>query len=145
MSAKLLNLLSESEIEKLKGNAIEAGSVYLVRLTEKHAINTQGKEYRDKFVVVIGSDSETCYGILLINTKLGFPETEQYELKCASYKYLDHNSFVNCSTIKHIDRRTIVSGKNKGKLFEDDFRLIVDCARNSRLITNKDKCRYGLI
>jgi hypothetical protein len=124
---------------------IEPGFVYHVRLTSKHAINTQEKKYRDKFVVIIGCDDNSYYGILLINTKLGFPQEEQYELKCAKYKYLDHNSFVNCSCIKHIDKKTIMSGKNKGILDSDDFQLIIDCAKSSRTIPTKDKKRYGLI
>jgi hypothetical protein len=111
MSARLLDLLSESDADKVMGSAVEMGAVYLVRLTGKHSINTKGREYRDKFVVIIGSDSDYYYGVLLVNTKLGFPETEQYVLKCTSYKYLDHNSFVNCSSVKRIDRKTIISGR----------------------------------
>lgn len=137
-------MLPDSEIDKIKEGMIEAGCIYHVRLTRKHSINTQKKEYRDKFVVIIGSDSNSYYGILLVNTKLGFPETEQYELKCTSYRYLSHNSFVNCSAIKHIDKKTIISGDNKGKLLGEDFRLIIDCVKNSKLINNKDKIRYGL-
>jgi hypothetical protein len=132
-------------MEKIESNTVEPGCVYHVRLTQKHSINTQDKEYRNKFVVIIGCDNNAFYGVLLVNTKPGFPEEEQYELKCASYKYLNHNSFVNCSAIKHIDRETIISGTNKGQLHSDDFQLIIDCATNSKVIPNKHKKRYGLI
>jgi hypothetical protein len=127
-----------------KENNIESGSVYLVRLTEKHSINTQGKEYRDKFVIIVGADEDFYFGVFLINTKLGFPVTEQYELKCSKYKYLDHNSFVNCSQIKRIDKKTVISGKRKGKLISDDFDLIIECARNSRTISMNEKKIYGI-
>jgi hypothetical protein len=137
--------LSEYRTKETKESSIEIGDVYHVRLTKKHSIHTKDKEYRDKFVVIVGRNADSYYGILLINTKLGVPETEQYELKCSSYKYLDHNSFVNCSCIKHIDRETMISGESKGKLCDDDFQLIMDCVKNSKLIANKDKKRYGLI
>jgi hypothetical protein len=129
----------------MSDSSIDAGFVYHVRLTEKHSINTQNKDYRDKFVVVIGKDDDSYFGVMLINTKLGFPETEQYELKCSVYTYFSHNSFVNCSQIKCIDSQTMMSGKSKGRLSDDDFDLIRECAKNSRLITTIDKKRYGLI
>lgn len=145
MFMKLTNILPESKIEDLKESFIEIGNVYHVRLTNKHSVHTRDKEYRDKFVVIVGKDVDSYYGILLINTKPGVPQTEQYELKCSSYRYLDHNSFVNCSCIKHIDRKTMLSGESKGKLCDEDFQLIIDCVKSSKLITNKDKKRYGLI
>ncbi|MDR1259079.1 MAG: hypothetical protein LBK65_07375, partial [Tannerellaceae bacterium] len=77
---KLSDLLRGSE----KEHVIKERCVYYVRLTEKHSINTKDKEYRYKFVIIIGCDNNSFYGVLLINNKLGFPKEEQYELKCAS-------------------------------------------------------------
>ena len=125
MSAKLLNLLPEPAVEKIKEQTVKAGCVYHVRLTKSHSINTKEKEFRDKFVIIIGSDGNSFYGVLLINTKLGFPEDEQYELKCNSYKYLTHNSFVNCSSVKHIDRKTLISGESKGELHRMTFNSLL--------------------
>jgi hypothetical protein len=45
--------------------------------------------------IEIGMDSDSYFCVLITNTKLGFPETEQYELKCSIYKYFYSQIFNN--------------------------------------------------
>jgi hypothetical protein len=116
-----------------------------VRLTREEGIETKEKEFRDKFIVIIGMDANCYYGVLLINTRPGIPETEQYELKPSAYRFLHHNSFVNCSVIKRVTPDKIGSGTSRGRVLDDDLELIMDCVRASRVVSRKEKIRYGLI
>ena len=117
-----------------------------MRLTRKHMITPKGEdEYRDKFVIILGKDKDCYFGVLIINTKLGYPESEHYPIKGENYKFLSYTSYVNCSQIKHIDAKTMLSGDKKDTVNNTDLELIRECVKNSKLITPKDKKRYGLI
>lgn len=129
---------------------ISKGEVVYLPLTEKEGIViTDGHDSHNKFVVIVGELPDgTVVGSLLINThaNVGSERVDQcqYPLKKESYAWLDYSSWLDCSRIVTIDRGKVLSGKYCGKLSDEDIELVIQCIKDTTLISNKIKKKYGI-
>ena len=129
---------------------ISKGSVVYLPLSEEEGLHfTDGYDVRNKFVTIIGVLPDgTVIGSLLVNTKAsaGNEKVEQcqYPLKKEKYAWLDYSSWLDCSRIVPIARSKVLSGRYCGKLSDEDFNLVVQCIKNTTLISNKIKKKYGI-
>ena len=125
-------------------------------LTPKEGITPKnpGDQSRNKFFIVIGKDSNNnIYGIVVINFGINPNLTQyvkdiHYPISDTKYKFLDHNSFVNCSKIKQVTSRRFGEmfnkGSFKGVMLDDDLELIKDTLRDAETIPLKTLKAFGL-
>lgn len=129
---------------------ISKGSVVYLPLSEEEGLHiTDGYDVRNKFVTIIGVLPDgTVIGSLLVNTKAsaGNDKVDQYQypLKKEKYDWLDYSSWLDCSRIVPIARSKVLSGRHCGKLSDEDFNLVIQCIKNTTLISNKIKKKYGI-
>lgn len=103
------DLLPFGDMEALARLSVKVGNVYRIKMTEANGIKPkQGDDSRNKFFVVLGYDDEgNIYGGVIINSAINqniAPAIKdlQMPIKCARYKFLDHDSFVDCSRLKTV-------------------------------------------
>ena len=129
---------------------ISKGSVVYLPLSEEEGLRfTDGYDVRNKFVTIIGVLPDgTVIGSLLVNTKASAGNEKvdqcQYPLKKEKYAWLDYSSWLDCSRIVPIARSKVLSGRYCGKLSDEDFNLVIQCIKNTTLISNKIKKKYGI-
>ena len=129
---------------------ISKGSVVYLPLSEEEGLHiTGGYDVRNKFVTIIGVLPDgTVIGSLLVNTKTSTGNEKvdqcQYPLKKETYAWLDYSSWLDCSRIVPIARSKVLSGRHCGKLSDEDFDLVIQCIKNTTLISNKIKKKYGI-
>lgn len=139
-----------ASFDTMRENLISKGSVVYLPLTEKEGlVITSGYETHNKFVVIIGELPDgTIVGSLLINTHANAGSEKvnkcQYPLKKETYSWLDYSSWLDCSRIVTIARDKVLSGKYCGKLLEYDLGLVIQCMKDTTLISNKIKKKYGI-
>ena len=130
---------------------LEKGTVVYLPLTEEEGLKlTDGYDKRNKFAAIIGVLPDgTIIGSLLVNTHASTGSEKmdqcQYPLKKEDYSWLDYKSWLDCSRIVPIERAKVLGGKFCGKLNQTDFNLIVQCVKDTTLISNKIKKKYGLL
>ncbi len=101
---------------------------------------------------------KACVGYLLLNSQINpncFPTPElralHLHLNTADRNYLDHDSFLDCSTIHDINievLKKIISDDPSlhiGKFNETDLELAIDTVKNASTISKKQKEQYDLI
>ena len=129
---------------------ISKGNVVYLPLSEEEGLHlTDGYDVRNKFVTIIGVLPDgTVVGSLLVNTKASAGNDKvdqcQYPLKKEKYDWLDYSSWLDCSRIVPIARSKVLSGRHCGKLSDEDFGLVIQCIKDTTLISNKIKKKYGI-
>ena len=129
---------------------ISKGNVVYLPLSEEEGLHlTDGYDVRNKFVTIVGVLPDgTVVGSLLVNTKASAGNEKvdqcQYPLKKEKYDWLDYSSWLDCSRIVPIARSKVLSGKHCGKLSDEDFGLVIQCIKDTTLISNKIKKKYGI-
>lgn len=129
---------------------ISKGNVVYLPLSEEEGLHlTDGYDVRNKFVAIIGVLPDgTVVGSLLVNTKASAGNDKvdqcQYPLKKEKYDWLDYSSWLDCSRIVPIARSKVLSGRHCGKLSDEDFNLVIQCIKDTTLISNKIKKRFGI-
>jgi hypothetical protein len=142
---------------KVDGNEeqLKIGTIFKMSMDEKHGITPKhGQKSRDKFFIVIGfTDDGNIIGVVIINKEINehdyTPElyVGHYELRLSNYKgVLERNSFACCNRIKELNRGEVASNASfEGCLIEDDYNLIMEHLKESKIITPKTKKKFGLI
>lgn len=131
-------------------DCISKGSVVYLPLSEEEGLHlVNGYDVRNKFVAIVGVLPDgTVIGSLLVNTKASAGNDKvdqcQYPLKKDKYSWLDYSSWLDCSRIVPIVRSKVLSGRYCGKLSDEDFGLVIQCIKDTTLISNKIKKKYGI-
>lgn len=114
---------------------------------------------KPKRQIIVGFDKENVVlASVFINTEINpnvFPTEElkdlHLELTSNGRDYLDHTSFVDCSSLSKYnvdDIKKILKSTPSiyiGEVSNDDFDVILDKIGNANTITKKDKKTFGLI
>lgn len=130
---------------------ISKGSVVYLPLSEDEGLRIVGGfDTRNKFIVIIGTLPDgTVVGSLLVNTRANVGNDKldqcQYPLKKDKYDWLDYSSWLDCSRIIQIERNKVLSGRYCGKLDDADFDLTIQCIKETTLISNKIKKKFGIL
>lgn len=135
----------------MKEDNIVKGSVVYLSLSEYEGLTLKdGYSARNKFVTIVGVLPDgTVIGSLLINTKANVGNEKvdqcQYPLRKEKYVWLDYSSWLDCTRIVPIARGKVLSGKYCGALDAEDLELVIQCIKDTDLISNKIKKKYGVI
>ena len=111
---------------------IKLGEVYRIRMDKKDGIKPQGTDtYRYKYIIVIGHDGKSLYGVVVTNTRDNHlvPINFQYPLKHQGY-----NCYVNCYKLHEISSERLTQNCYQGSISDDDYELIVGCVKTSPLV-----------
>ena len=142
--------------ESIDWSEVEIGDIIYVPLDKDDGlVLNKGYDTRKKYVVIIGFTSEgIAIGTLLINSKIDpskrSPEMMncQYPLLSRLYKgILDYDSWLDCSDIFELSTQKISErkGQLKGHLTEEDRIRVLEFLKETDVIDNFTKRRYGLL
>ncbi len=137
-------------------SSVRIGDIIYVPLDEEDGLTlTAGYDIRRKYIVVIGFTPEgVAIGALLVNSKIDPSKRSQEMLDCQypmlSRHYpdvLDYDSWLDCSDIFELSKEKIAQrkGKLKGCLTQDDKERVMDFLKETDVIDNITKRRFGLI
>ena len=111
-----------------------------------------GDTSRDKFFVVLGFDNDgNVYGGVIFNSfiNMNLPpnvQAMQHLIKGESYKFLSYDSYIDCSSIKIVEKRTsLLKSTSLGTLDEEDITLVCDKIKSNSRINKAELKRFGLI
>lgn len=123
------------------------GDVFRLKMHPEDGLHLKnGADSRNKFIIITGFTPEgTIIGTVLINSKNGFPESEQYPLTKDKYAFLSHTSYVDCSSLFELDNTRLSSECFKGTINNDDLQLILKTIAKSQDITPKQKKKFGFM
>jgi hypothetical protein len=136
---------------------ITVGSIYRMSMDEEQDVTPKdGMKFRPKYFIIIGSAEYGYYiAYVLINKSINknYIYTKelldcQYPLSTKDYPriFKINPSYVNLARIREIELTKLVANAEFcGELTVKDLPLILDSIRNSRVITTKEKRRYGLL
>lgn len=136
---------------------VEIGAIFKANLDERDEVTPKGGiDYRPKYFIVIG-DADYGYYVayILINKSINTKYLCTKELLNSQFPlyvkdYPDilkiDPSYANLAKIREIEKeRLLREATYQGKLVAKDLNLIIEALRNSEIITNKEKKRYGLV
>ena len=106
------NLLSPACLNSLMSSQIKRGNVFRMHLDKDEGVKGKnaGDNGRNKYFVVLGiTDDGNIIGFVLINSHVNknLPaelKDLHYPISASSYPFLSNNSFIDCSSIKEIER-----------------------------------------
>ena len=129
---KLFDLLNNDSIKSITQKSIEIGNVYRIQMDKSNGITPKpGDTSRNKFFVVLGFDEEgNIYGGVIINSNINqrVPDSVkdwQMPIKQSKYKFLDYDSFVDCSKLKCTSIDKFGKWQFIGTILQDDIKLII--------------------
>ena len=140
-------------LSKLARLSIEVGNIYRIRMDESNGITPKnpGDTYRDKYFVVLGFDPEgNVYGGIVINSQINrhLPPTLvelQIPILRIHYSFLDHDSYLDCASLKAVSPEKFQQWKYLGKLRDIDQTIVFDSVKNSPSISKADLKRFGIL
>lgn len=140
-------------LSKLARLSIEVGNIYRIRMDESNGITPKkpGDTYRDKYFVVLGFDSEgNVYGGIVINSQINrhLPPpiaALQIPILRIHYSFLDHDSYLDCASLKAVSPEKFRQWKYLGKLRDIDQTIVFDSVKNSPSISKADLKRFGIL
>lgn len=148
---KIGDFLAPDDQKALTRHSINIGDVFLIPMTKEEGITPKGyDEFRNKFFVVLGFDEEGyAYGGVIINSRINrnIPINIQelhMPIRCADYKFLTHNSFVDCSQLHIVRLEKLKIELYKGNMTEEHIRLIIGTVTESKTISKKTLQRFHL-
>ena len=143
------------DINALKELSIRSGSVFYMRFYPKDNVVPKfaGDEYRDKYFVILGKDSDGSYiALSLINseinanlkTRIGL---YQHQIKQEDYSFLQgKDRYVDCYSIKEVSvSRILELGEYKGVLNDDDLAKVIELVNSSPVISVAILKQYSLL
>ncbi len=142
--------------EQVDTSAIKVGDIIYLSLNEEDGLTlNKGYATRNKYIVIIGFTPEgIAVGALLINSKINPSKFSQEMLNCQypmlSRNYpriLNHDSWLDCSDIFELSKDKISDrqGKYKGHLIPEDKERVLEFLKETDVIDNITKRRYGLL
>ena len=148
---KISDALSDDELQHLARQTVEVGDVYRMNMNEANGIKPKnGADSRNKYFVVLGFDSKgIAYGGVIINSVINqnLPaHLKMYHMPLpkAKYIFLDHNSFVDCVSLKRAFPEKFGLWQYLGKIDEYDVKLIIGTIRESPRENAAHLALYGL-
>ncbi len=148
---KISDALSGDELLNLARHTVGVGDVYRMNMTEANGIKPKdGADSRNKYFVVLGFDDKgVAYGGVIINSRINqnLPaHLKMYHMPLpkAKYGFLDHNSFVDCVSLKTAYPEKFGQWQFLGKIDEYDVELIIAAVRESPGENVAHLALYGL-
>lgn len=132
------------------------GDIIYVPLDREDGLKLRG-DYteRRKYIVIIGFTSDgVAIGALLVNSRIDKSKSSeklfncQYPLLRRNYpEILRYDSWLDCSDIFELSKTKIESkgGLLKGKMIKEDFDRVITFLKETDVIKNATKKRYGII
>lgn len=151
---KLKALMAKAE--QVDMSSVKIGDIIYVSLDEEDGLVLKdGYKDRKKYIVIIGFTPEgIAIGALLINSEVtSFKRSEellncQYPLLARNYRnILSYDSWLDCSDIFELSKQKITekNGKLKGCLISEDKKRVMEFLKETDVIDNATKKRYGII
>lgn len=127
---------------ELRKQAIEIGQVLKMEMFPEDRVKPKpGKVSKPKRFVIIGySDDGGVLASLLVNTRINermFARIAPYQhlVKAADNDYLDHDSYVDCYTVREFSsERVLESAEYLGHIKDDDLAECLEHVRQSPAI-----------
>lgn len=127
---------------ELKKLAIEIGQVLKMEMFPEDRVKPKpGKESKPKRFVIIGrTDDGGVLAALLVNTQINermFAQIAPYQhlVKAADNDYLDHDSYVDCYTVREFSsERVLENAEYLGHIKADDLKECLEHVRQSPAI-----------
>lgn len=148
---KLFDLLNNDSIKSITQKSIEIGNVYRIQMDKSNGITPKpGDMSRNKFFVVLGFDKEgNIYGGVIINSNINqrIPDSVkdwQMPIKQSKYKFLDYDSFVDCSKLKCTSIDKFGKWQFIGIILQEDIELIIGTIKESPNETPEHLALFGL-
>ncbi len=148
---KISDALNDDELLNIAKHTVGIGDVYRMNMTEANGIKPKyGADSRNKYFVVLGFDNKgIAYGGVIINSRINqnLPaHLKMYHmpLSKAKYEFLDHNSFVDCVSLKIAFSEKFCQWQYLGKIDEYDVELIIGTIRESPRENAAHLALYGL-
>lgn len=148
---KLFDLLNNDSIKSITQKSIEIGNVYRIQMDKSNGIIPKpGDTSRNKFFVVLGFDEEgNIYGGVIINSNINqrVPDSVkdwQMPIKQSKYKFLDYDSFVDCSKLKCTSIDKFGKWQFIGIILQEDIELIIGTIKESPNETPEHLALFGL-
>jgi len=148
---KLSDALTDEELLSLARKTVEVGDVYRINMTAANGIKPKaGDDSRNKYFVVLGFDSHgVAYGGVIINSRINrnLPaHLKMYHMPLpkAKYGFLDHDSFVDCVSLKRAFPEKFRQWKYLGKIEEYDVDLIIGTIKESPRENAAHLALYGI-
>lgn len=152
--AKLKDIIDQAEDTDM--SSIKIGDIIYVSLDEEDGLKLKnGYKDRNKYIVIIGFTPEgVAIGSLLINSKIDPSKRSdellncQYPLLVRNYRsILDYDSWLDCSDIFELSKSKIMEkkGKLKGCLISEDKERVMQFLKDTDVLDNATKKRYGII
>lgn len=139
-----------------KSRNVEIGSIYKMNLDQQDDVTPKnGIDFRPKYFIIIGNADYGYYvAYILINKNINnnFLYSKelldcQFPLRVKDYPgiFKIDPSYANLARIREMEREKLLrEATYQGKLTEKDLDLIIKALINSKIITPKEKRRYGL-
>lgn len=151
---RLKRIFDESEIADM--SVVNVGDIIYVPLDEDDGLTlNKGYDTRRKYIVIVGFTKDgIAIGALLINSHIDPSKRSpqmincQYPILARHYRgILDYDSWIDCSDIFELSRIKIADrkGRLKGSLIEEDKERVLEFLRESDLIDNVTKRKFGLV
>lgn len=144
--------IPQNVLQDLTRKTVSVGDVYLVELDSNDGITPKdGAETRHKYFVVLGFDQEgNAYGGVIINSRINqrmdqVVKDYHMPIKCSKYPFLTHDSFVDCLMLKTAPLAKLAAGNYKGRLDDDDIKLIIGTLKGSPREKTARLRRFGII
>lgn len=152
--AKLKAIMAQTKDTDM--SSIKIGDIIYVPLDEEDGLNLKnGYKDRKKYIVIIGFTPEgVAIGSLLINSKIDPSKRSeellncQYPLLVRNYPdILNYDSWLDCSDIFELSKSKITekNGKLKGCLISEDKERVMQFLKDTDVLDNATKKRYGII
>lgn len=144
-------IISDELRAQLFRRHIEIGNVFKVPLDESNGITPKGgMSFRPKFFIILGIDNNgDVYGGVVVNSTINKNVQQgrrdwHYPIDNDKYDFLDHNSFVDCTSIKVVPFEKLQSGYFAGQIDNDDLSLIIGAVKDSGFISKAELKRFNI-
>lgn len=139
----------------MKELSIQSGSVFYMRFYPEDNVVPKfaGDEYRDKYFVILGKDSDGSYiALSLINSEINANLKSriglyQHQIRQENYSFLrGKDRYVDCYSIKEVSASRILElGEYKGVLNDDDLEKVIELVNTSPIISVAMLKQYSLL
>ena len=131
---------------------VSIGSIHYITMGKTNGITPKdGYPSRNKYFVILGQDKAGyLYGGVVINSRINQKLPVIY--RCittlspkASYAFLSHDSFIDCSTLMSVPASQLSTNTLCGELTPEHLGYVLDAVRQSGTISLIKLREYGII
>lgn len=131
---------------------VSIGSIHYITMGKTNGITPKdGYPSRNKYFVILGQDKAGyLYGGVVINSRINqkLPvhiQMYHYPISKASYAFLSHDSFIDCSTLMSVPASQLSTNTLCGELTPEHLGYVLDAVRQSGTIPPIKLREYGII